>query len=247
MARPHPHPRARSRFAAQRAGAGRCQHAARRQLDGRPVGFLAGNMAEAARRFEMVADASPDQASSWTLSAGSFWAARANLLAGNPQKFAPYLKRAALHGRTFHGLIAQKALGMKHRARLERAGDRSQARRHPEERPRRQARAGAAAARRGDRRRARAVRAPRSTPIRNMSRRCWRWPRRRSCRACRCGSAMPTGTSATTSRAMTARCIRCRRGSRPAASRSTGRWSGASCARNRRSIPRRAPMSAPWG
>jgi soluble lytic murein transglycosylase-like protein len=75
--------------------------------------FTSGNMAEAARRFEMVADAAPDQASSWQLSAGSFWAARANLLAGNPQKFAPYLKRAALHGRTFHGLIAQKALGMK--------------------------------------------------------------------------------------------------------------------------------------
>jgi soluble lytic murein transglycosylase len=75
--------------------------------------FVSGNMAEAARRFELVADAGPDQASSWTLSAGAFWAARANLLAGNPQKFAPYLKRAALHGRTFHGLIAQKALGMK--------------------------------------------------------------------------------------------------------------------------------------
>ena len=75
--------------------------------------FTRGNMAEAARRFERVADASPDQASSWTLSAGSFWAARANLLAGNPQKFAPYLRRAAMHGRTFYGLIAQKALGMK--------------------------------------------------------------------------------------------------------------------------------------
>ena len=75
--------------------------------------FTGGNMAEAARRFESVADALPDQASSWTLAAGSFWAARANLLAGNPQKFAPYLKRAALHGRTFHGLIAQKALGMR--------------------------------------------------------------------------------------------------------------------------------------
>jgi soluble lytic murein transglycosylase-like protein len=74
--------------------------------------FVAGNMAEAARRFELVADAPPDRASSWTLAAGAFWAARANLLAGNPQKFAPYLKRAALHGRTFHGLIAQKALGM---------------------------------------------------------------------------------------------------------------------------------------
>jgi soluble lytic murein transglycosylase len=74
--------------------------------------FTRNNMAEAARRFELVADAPPDRASSWTLAAGAFWAARANLLAGNPQKFAPYLKRAALHGRTFHGLIAQKALGM---------------------------------------------------------------------------------------------------------------------------------------
>lgn len=75
--------------------------------------FTSGNMAEAARRFERVADAPPDQASSWMLAAGSFWAARANLLAGNPQKFAPYLKRAALYGRTFHGLVAQKALGMR--------------------------------------------------------------------------------------------------------------------------------------
>jgi soluble lytic murein transglycosylase-like protein len=74
--------------------------------------FQSGNMAEAARRFELVADAPPDQVSSWTLAAGAFWAARTNLLAGNPQKFAPYLKRAALHGRTFHGLIAQKMLGM---------------------------------------------------------------------------------------------------------------------------------------
>ena len=75
--------------------------------------FTRGNYAEAARRFEAVADAAPDQASSWQLAAGSFWAARANLLAGNPQKFAPFLKRAALHARTFHGLIAQKTLGMR--------------------------------------------------------------------------------------------------------------------------------------
>ncbi|UYN95707.1 MAG: lytic transglycosylase domain-containing protein [Enhydrobacter sp.] len=75
--------------------------------------FVAGRPGEAARRFEAVADAPPDRATSWTLSAGAFWAARANLLAGNPQRFAPYLKRAALHGRTFHGLIAQRALGMR--------------------------------------------------------------------------------------------------------------------------------------
>jgi len=70
-------------------------------------------MPEAARRFELVADAAPDQASSWTLSAGAFWAARANLLADNQQKFAPYLKRAALFNRTFYGLVAQKVLGMR--------------------------------------------------------------------------------------------------------------------------------------
>jgi soluble lytic murein transglycosylase-like protein len=75
--------------------------------------FTSHNYQEAARHFELVADAAPDQASSWQLSAGAFWAARANLLAGNPQNFAPYLKRAALHNRTFYGLIAQKALGMK--------------------------------------------------------------------------------------------------------------------------------------
>jgi soluble lytic murein transglycosylase len=75
--------------------------------------FGAGNMSEAARRFELVADAPPDQASSWTLSAGSFWAARANLLAGNPQKFAPFLKRTALYNRTFYGMIAQRVLGMR--------------------------------------------------------------------------------------------------------------------------------------
>ena len=75
--------------------------------------FTRGDMPEAARRFELVADAAPDQASSWTLSAGAFWAARANLLAGNPQKFAPYLKRAALFNRTFYGLVAQKVLGMR--------------------------------------------------------------------------------------------------------------------------------------
>jgi len=75
--------------------------------------FRSGAMSNAARRFELVADAPPDRASSWTLSAGAFWAARANLLAGNPHKFAPYLKRAALYGRTFHGLVAQRALGMR--------------------------------------------------------------------------------------------------------------------------------------
>ena len=76
-------------------------------------GFTRGDMSEAVRRFEAVADAAPDQASSWTLAAGSFWAARANLLAGNPQKFAPYLRRAALHRTTFHGLVAAKTLGMR--------------------------------------------------------------------------------------------------------------------------------------
>ncbi len=186
--------------------------------------FKGGNYAEAARRFEAVADAAPDQASSWTLSAGSFWAGRANLLAGNPQKFAPYLKRAALHGRTFHGLIAQKALGHAHRARLERAGARPPPRRRPEERPRRPARARPVPARRPDRGRARAVRAPRSTPTRNIIETVMALAQKANrCPAWRCASATPTGTSATPSRAMTAPCIRCRRGSPPAAIRSIAR------------------------
>ena len=121
-------------------------------------GFTRGNMAEAARRFELVADAPPDQASSWTLSAGSFWAARANLLAGNPQKFAPYLKRAALHGRTFYGLIAQKALGMQIEPDWNVPALDRTPREHAAQRPRRPPRAGAAAARRRDRGRARALR-----------------------------------------------------------------------------------------
>src|SRR5262249_3834739 len=76
-------------------------------------GFTQGNVAEAARRFEAVADAPPDQASSWTLSAGALWGARAQLPARKPPKVAPHLRPAGGCNRTFYGLIAQKALGMK--------------------------------------------------------------------------------------------------------------------------------------
>ena len=236
-------------LAAQRAGAGRCQPR-RPTPTGTPAcpAFTRGNMAEAARRFELVADAPPDQASSWTLSAGSFWAARANLLAGNPQKFAPYLKRAALHGRTFYGLIAQKALGMQDRAGLERAA-RSIARREttccattaPAAARLALLQLGAATAAERELFAGSIDADPQFIEAVTGAR-----PEGVAARLCRRGSATPTGTSATTSRAMTARSIRCRHGSRPAATRSTARWSGASCARNRRSIPRRAPMSAPW-
>ena len=137
----------------------------------------------------------------------SFWAARANLLAGNPQKFAPYLKRAALHGRTFYGLVAQKVLGMQiepdwNVPPLDRRATDDAA-----QRPRRPPRAGAAAARRGDGGRARAVR--RLDRRRSAIHRDGHGgrPEGRRCPRCRSGSATPTGTSATTSRAMTARCI----------------------------------------
>ena len=159
VARPHPHPRAGGRFAARRAGAGRGQHAARRQLERRPCRLSpAATWPRPRAASSWWPMRSPDQASSWTLSAGSFWAARANLLAGNPQKFAPYLKRAALHGRTFYGLIAQKALGMRIEPDWNVPRARPRTDRHAAQRPRRPPRAGAAAARRRDGRRARAVR-----------------------------------------------------------------------------------------
>jgi len=174
-------------------------------------------------------------------------AARANLLAGNPQKFAPYLKRAALHGRTFYGLIAQKALGM----RIEPDWDVPRARSLPgkrhAQRPRRPPRARLAAARRRDRGRARALR---------------RLDRRRSALQSKPSLAVAQKASLPSLsakvgnanwdqrhniKALTARSIRCRRGSPRAAIPSTARCSGVSCARNRRSTQGALLCSAPWG
>ena len=65
--------------------------------------------AEAATHFEALGGSSDIDA--WTASAGSFWAARAWLHAGVPQKVTPALARAADYPRTFYGLISLKLLG----------------------------------------------------------------------------------------------------------------------------------------
>ena len=68
-----------------------------------------GSYSEAARRFQALADA--PNISPWNASAGAFWAARANLLAGNPDRYNPWMRKAASYPRTFYGILAQKTFG----------------------------------------------------------------------------------------------------------------------------------------
>lgn len=68
-----------------------------------------GDRAASARHFEVVANA-PGR-SSWTVAAGAFWAARANLAAHKPQVVNHWLQQAASYPRTFYGLLARRALG----------------------------------------------------------------------------------------------------------------------------------------
>jgi soluble lytic murein transglycosylase-like protein len=63
----------------------------------------------AARHFEAVGNAS--DVSSWLISAGAYWAARANLSARRPELVNHWLQRAAAYPRTFYGLLARRALG----------------------------------------------------------------------------------------------------------------------------------------
>ena len=74
-----------------------------------------GSYGEAARLFERVAETPGDRAYSSTIAAGAFWAARANLMAGNPERFGLWMKRAAIYDRTFYGLIALRTLGVEPR------------------------------------------------------------------------------------------------------------------------------------
>ncbi len=74
-----------------------------------------GDFSEAVRQFERVAETPGDRAYSATIAAGAFWAARANLMAGNPERFALWMRRAAIYDRTFYGLIALRMLGVEPR------------------------------------------------------------------------------------------------------------------------------------
>lgn len=73
------------------------------------VSWQQGRYKLAAPLFELAAK-SP-YASEWMASAGSYWASRAHMRAGNVKDVSVWLRRAADHPRTFYGLIATRALG----------------------------------------------------------------------------------------------------------------------------------------
>lgn len=64
---------------------------------------------DASQFFELTAT-SP-YASGWSQAAGSYWAARSHMRAGQVKKVTSWLVRAADHPRTFYGLISTRALG----------------------------------------------------------------------------------------------------------------------------------------
>ena len=69
-----------------------------------------GQLQDAARHFEILALS--DKASGWNVAAAAYWAARAHLLTRQPQKVNHWLNIAALHSRTFYGLLARRNLGL---------------------------------------------------------------------------------------------------------------------------------------
>lgn len=94
------------------------QAAARRSGDAVPQAGWVGGLAAwrekkygtAAKLFEIAANSL--YASSWTNSAGAYWASRAHMRAGNVHDVSVWLERAASQPRTFYGLIATRALGL---------------------------------------------------------------------------------------------------------------------------------------
>ncbi len=80
------------------------------------AGWVAGLVAwrnkdymAASRYFEVTAR-SP-YASGWTLTAGSYWAARSHMRTGNVKMVSTWLKRGVKQRRTFYGLVSTRALG----------------------------------------------------------------------------------------------------------------------------------------
>jgi soluble lytic murein transglycosylase-like protein len=72
--------------------------------------YRLGRYQDAARQFEAMAamDFLPD----WNRAAAAFWAARANMVAGNPENFSHWLRQAASSPRTFYGQLARRMLGV---------------------------------------------------------------------------------------------------------------------------------------
>lgn len=70
-----------------------------------------GRLEDAAWHFSRLALS--DNVSRWNAAAGAYWAARASLRLRNPAGMSEWLNRAARYPRTFYGLLARRALGLK--------------------------------------------------------------------------------------------------------------------------------------
>ncbi len=66
---------------------------------------------QAARHFGAVAES--EQSSPWLAAGGAYWASRAALRSRDPASMSRWLKLAAGYPRTFYGLIAREALGIR--------------------------------------------------------------------------------------------------------------------------------------
>jgi len=71
--------------------------------------FRMGNYEDAAKRFEILAQAA--NVPNYTRAAAAFWASRAYLRLGDPQRVITLLTAAAREKPTFYGVIAEKILG----------------------------------------------------------------------------------------------------------------------------------------
>ncbi|MFQ6017345.1 MAG: lytic transglycosylase domain-containing protein [Kiloniellaceae bacterium] len=70
-----------------------------------------GRLQEAVFHFERLALS--DRVSGWNAAAGAYWAARSHLRLRNPGEMSMWLSLAANHPRTFYGLLARRALGLR--------------------------------------------------------------------------------------------------------------------------------------
>ncbi len=71
--------------------------------------FRLGNYSDAASHFEVLAQAATEP--NYLRSQAAFWAARAHLRDGDPQRVVTLLQAAAREEPTFYGLLAEKLLG----------------------------------------------------------------------------------------------------------------------------------------
>lgn len=71
--------------------------------------YRMGNATAAASHFEKMA--AIKGLSGWHRSAAAFWAARANMVARQPDMVSHWLAKAAQHPRTFYGIIGRRLLG----------------------------------------------------------------------------------------------------------------------------------------